>query len=124
MPDDLLQFKTHHHLKERLQLSILSGRSILITQIRPDDVHIGLRDYEISLLRLLEKVTNGSTIEISVTGVCLCRVTRLTRSRNVTFVPPRLVAWRFLLAYLPPRPVAKLLSGRAHPVGALLQESL
>jgi RNA 3'-terminal phosphate cyclase-like protein len=69
MPDDLLHFKTHHHLKERLQLSILSGRSILITQIRPDDVHIGLRDYEISLLRLLEKVTNGSTIEISVTGV-------------------------------------------------------
>ena len=26
-------------------------------------------DYEISLLRLLEKVTNGTVIEISVTGM-------------------------------------------------------
>ena len=28
-------------------------------------------DYEVSLLRLLEKVTNGTVIEISVTGMSL-----------------------------------------------------
>ena len=31
-----------------------------------------LADYEISLLRLLEKVTNGTVIEISVTGSTSC----------------------------------------------------
>ena len=38
-------------------------------QIRPEDVQVGLRDYEVNLLRMVEKVTNGSTIEISVTGM-------------------------------------------------------
>ena len=64
----LLRFKSHHHLAQRLVLAILSGKSIKVDDIRPDDVQVGLRDFEISLLRLVEKVTNGSTIEISVTG--------------------------------------------------------
>ncbi len=34
-------------------------------------------DYEISLLRLLEKVTNGTVIEISVTGMLLLLLTSL-----------------------------------------------
>lgn len=66
---DLLRFSTHHNLRQRLLLSILSGKSIRIDQIRSDDAHVGLREYEINLLRLVEKVTNGSTIEISVTGM-------------------------------------------------------
>lgn len=65
---DLLRFQGHRHLRQRLLLSVLSGRSIRVDGIRSDDVHVGLREYEISLLRLLEKVTNGSTIEINVTG--------------------------------------------------------
>ncbi|OCF75925.1 18S rRNA biogenesis protein RCL1 [Kwoniella mangroviensis CBS 8886] len=65
---DILRFTTHRHLRQRLLLSILSGKSIRVDGIRSDDVHVGLRDYEINLLRLAEKVTNGSTIEISVTG--------------------------------------------------------
>ena len=65
---DILRFTSHHHLRHRLVLSILSGKSMLVTSIRPDDVHVGLREYEINLLRLVEKVTNGSTIEISATG--------------------------------------------------------
>ncbi|KAK4687364.1 RNA 3'-terminal phosphate cyclase-like protein, partial [Tremellales sp. Uapishka_1] len=65
---DLLRFTTHHSLRQRLLLSILSGKSIRIDGIRSDDVHVGLRDYEINLLRLVERITNGSTVEISVTG--------------------------------------------------------
>ncbi|KAL7422546.1 hypothetical protein Q5752_003194 [Cryptotrichosporon argae] len=67
-PSDILRFTSHRHLRQRLVLSILSGRSIRVDAIRSDDVHVGLREYEINLLRLVEKVTNGSTIEISVTG--------------------------------------------------------
>jgi RNA 3'-terminal phosphate cyclase-like protein len=65
---DLLRFSTHKYLRQRLVLSILSGRSIRVDGIRSDDVHVGLRDYEVNLLRLIEKITNGSTIEISTTG--------------------------------------------------------
>jgi RNA 3'-terminal phosphate cyclase-like protein len=65
---DVLRFSSHRHLRQRLLLSVLSGRSIRIDGIRSNDVHVGLREYEINLLRLIEKVTNGSTIEISVTG--------------------------------------------------------
>jgi hypothetical protein len=65
---DLLRFTGHAHLRQRVLLSILSGKSIRIDGIRSDDVSVGLREYEINLLRLVEKVTNGTTIEISVTG--------------------------------------------------------
>jgi hypothetical protein len=65
---DILRFTSQRHLRQRILLSILSGRSIRVDAIRSDDVHVGLRDYEINLLRLVEKVTNGTTIEISVTG--------------------------------------------------------
>jgi hypothetical protein len=71
---DLLRFSTHRHLRQRILLSVLSGKSLRIDNIRSDDVHVGLREYEVNLLRLVEKVTNGSTIEISLTGQsCLFR---------------------------------------------------
>lgn len=65
---DTLQFTGHQFLKQRLVLSILSQRPIKITQIRAQDTSPGLMDFEISLLRLLEKATNGSHIVISHTG--------------------------------------------------------
>ena len=68
MSPDLLRFSTHHHLRQRIVLSILSGKSIRVDAIRSDDVHVGLREYEINFLRLIERITNGTTIEISVTG--------------------------------------------------------
>ncbi|KAJ7063400.1 RNA 3'-terminal phosphate cyclase domain-containing protein [Mycena amicta] len=64
-------FSGHQHLRLRLVLSILSGKPVRIDKIRSDDKNPGLRDFEISLLRLLEKVTNGTVIEISVTGTAL-----------------------------------------------------
>ncbi|KAF8077852.1 RNA 3'-terminal phosphate cyclase domain-containing protein [Lyophyllum atratum] len=67
----LLQFSGHQHLRHRLVLSILSGKHVRIDKIRSDDKNPGLRDFEISLLRLLEKATNGTIIEISVTGTAI-----------------------------------------------------
>ncbi|KAI0318824.1 18S rRNA biogenesis protein [Amylostereum chailletii] len=67
----LLHYSGHHYLRHRLVLSILSGKPLKVDQIRPDDKNPGLRDYEVSLLRLVEKVTNGTVIEISLTGTAI-----------------------------------------------------
>ena len=81
-----LNYSGHLHFRHRLVLSLLSGKAIKIDKIRPGDKNPGLRgmlseyslsgrhsteslDYEVSLLRLLEKVTNGTVIEISLTGM-------------------------------------------------------
>lgn len=74
----LIHFSGHQYLRHRLILSVLSGRPLRIEKIRSDDKNPGLRDFEISLLRLVEKVTNGTVIEISVTGVYI-----LSASKNV-----------------------------------------
>lgn len=86
MSASLLTFSGHEFLRQRLVLSILSGKHVKIDKIRPEDKNPGLRgkyvplfssstlpkylplDYEVSLLRLLERITNGTVIEISVTG--------------------------------------------------------
>jgi len=59
------------HLRARLVCSTLSGRPVRIDDIRPDDRNPGMRDFEASLLRLLEKLTNGCKIEINETGTSL-----------------------------------------------------
>ena len=53
----------------RLTVSLLSLRPVLIRNIRSDDTEApGLRPYEVSYLRLLDGITNGSRIEINATG--------------------------------------------------------
>ena len=52
-------------------LSLLSGRQIIVKDIRSQDENPGLSDYEMSLLKLLEKVTNGSVVNINKTGTRL-----------------------------------------------------
>ncbi|GAA6034776.1 hypothetical protein NBRC10512_000371 [Rhodotorula toruloides] len=42
--------------------------ALRIDRIRPDDDNPGLRVYEVSFLRLVEKLTQGSRVEISYTG--------------------------------------------------------
>ncbi|KAK9469592.1 RNA 3'-terminal phosphate cyclase/enolpyruvate transferase [Lipomyces arxii] len=61
-------FSSHVDFRMRLVLATLSGRTIKIDRIRSDDMEPGLKDYEVSFLRLLEAITNGSVIEISYTG--------------------------------------------------------
>ena len=64
----MLRFAGSEHFRQRLVCSTLSGKAIRIDDIRAQDQNPGLRDYEASLLRLLEKVTNGCIIEINETG--------------------------------------------------------
>jgi len=60
-----------NYLRQRLILSVLTSRPIKIVKIRYKDNDPGLRDFESSLLRLLDKITNGSKIEVSDTGTSL-----------------------------------------------------
>ncbi|EXJ57958.1 18S rRNA biogenesis protein RCL1 [Cladophialophora yegresii CBS 114405] len=67
-----LRFSSHKQLTSRLILATLLGRAVRIDQIRPNSpTNPGLAPHEISFLRLLEAVTNGSHIEVSYTGTVL-----------------------------------------------------
>lgn len=67
-----LKFTGHRSLCNRLLLATLHGRPIHISGIRSTSpTSPGLSPSEISLLRLLERLTNGSHIEISYTGTTL-----------------------------------------------------
>ena len=70
-----LQFEGSNFFRMRLGLSVLSGRAITIGKIRDRDESPGLRECEASLVRLVDKITNGSRVEINETGT------------RITFVP-------------------------------------
>ncbi|GMH33789.1 hypothetical protein BSKO_01623 [Bryopsis sp. KO-2023] len=67
----LLTFKGHQHFRQRLLCATLSGRGIRIDDIRADEDSPGLRDYEASLLRLIERVSNGCVVDINSSGTSL-----------------------------------------------------
>jgi len=58
-------------LRQRLILSVLSAKPVKITKIRHKSEDPGIRDFEASLLRLLDKITNGSKMEVSDTGTSI-----------------------------------------------------
>jgi RNA 3'-terminal phosphate cyclase-like protein len=67
-----LRFTGHKHFAQRIVLSTLTGRPIRISQIRPNSpTKSGLAPHEVSFLRLLEAITNGSAIEFSYTGTTM-----------------------------------------------------
>ncbi|KAK4498707.1 hypothetical protein PRZ48_009217 [Zasmidium cellare] len=64
-----LKFTGSKHLIQRLVLATLTGRAIRISQIRASShTAPGLAPHEVSFLRLLDAITNGSVIEFSYTG--------------------------------------------------------
>ena len=71
MKADILTYDGHEHLRHRLVLALLAGKTIRFRNIRVDDDHVGLAEFEISFLNMLEKVTNGTVVEISYTGTGL-----------------------------------------------------
>lgn len=66
-----LFYKGSSFLKQRLVLSVLSGKPVKITDIRALDDEPGLREFEVSLVRLLDKITNGTIVELNETGTSL-----------------------------------------------------
>ncbi|SPO00847.1 related to RNA 3`-terminal phosphate cyclase-like protein [Cephalotrichum gorgonifer] len=67
-----LRFTGHRSFAHRLVLSTLTGRPVHISKIRSTSpTNPGLAPHEISFLRLLEAVTNGSTMQISYTGATM-----------------------------------------------------
>lgn len=72
VPQEPLRLYTQKSLAHRLILSTLTGRAVRFERIRPSSLtHTGLAPHEISFLRLLEAVTNGSQIVIGLTGTDL-----------------------------------------------------
>lgn len=65
---DVIPFQSCVNFRFRLVLATLAGKPIKITKIRSNEMNPGLKDHEVSFLRLLESITNGSHIEISYTG--------------------------------------------------------
>ena len=91
----LLKYTGHNRLRYRLVLSLLSRRPVRIDNIRSDDDEPGLRgafspthlaaranvfffaaEYEITFLRLMERISNGTVVEISYTGKGCCLAQR------------------------------------------------
>ena len=55
-------------LRQRLVYATLCGATLRVDDIRARDQSPGLKDYEASLLRLLEKISSGCIVEINETG--------------------------------------------------------
>ncbi|MBW0527070.1 hypothetical protein O181_066785 [Austropuccinia psidii MF-1] len=87
-PSRIIRFKGQTHLCYRLVLSLLSHKPIRIDDIRPDDQEPGLNEAEVSFLRLLEKLTNGTTVEISYTGTSLFFVPGTLTGGHITHQTP------------------------------------
>ncbi|BBN19949.1 RNA 3'-terminal phosphate cyclase-like protein [Marchantia polymorpha subsp. ruderalis] len=68
---DVLRVRGSQQLRLRLVLATLSGSTLRVDDIRARDAAPGLRDHEASLLRLLEKISHGSSVEINETGTKL-----------------------------------------------------
>eukprot|EP01116_Phalansterium_solitarium_P009972 TRINITY_DN24310_c0_g1_i1.p1 TRINITY_DN24310_c0_g1~~TRINITY_DN24310_c0_g1_i1.p1 ORF type:complete len:360 (+),score=113.93 TRINITY_DN24310_c0_g1_i1:101-1180(+) len=64
----VVRLKGCEAFRNRIVLATLSGRRVVIDDIRIDEENPGLRDFEASFLRLIEKVTNGCEIQINETG--------------------------------------------------------
>ncbi|GAB7354120.1 hypothetical protein MBLNU459_g4684t1 [Dothideomycetes sp. NU459] len=64
-----LRFSGAAHLPSRLVVSTLTGRPVRIAEIRTNSpTKPGLAPHEVSFVRLLDTITNGSAIKFSMTG--------------------------------------------------------
>ena len=69
---EFLRFEGHRSFTRRLTTATLTGRPVHIAKIRSTSpTNPGLAPHEISFLRLLEAVTNGSSTQISYTGTTI-----------------------------------------------------
>lgn len=59
-------YKGSNHLKQKLILATISGKAVKITDIRKSAD--GIHEFEINLIRLIDKLTNGTHIKLSPCG--------------------------------------------------------
>ncbi|XP_024878230.1 probable RNA 3'-terminal phosphate cyclase-like protein [Temnothorax curvispinosus] len=67
----ILIYEGSNYLRYRLLLSTLSGKAVKIVNIRTKNDDPGLKEYEISFIHLLDKMTNGTKIELNETGTSI-----------------------------------------------------
>ena len=68
---DVIKLRGAKDLRSRLVLATLARKKLEISGIRSDDESPGLRKEEASFVRLVDKLTSGSRIEINETGTTL-----------------------------------------------------
>lgn len=61
-----LNFKGSHHMKQKLILATISGKSMKISDIRKETN--GIQEFEVNVIRLIDKLTNGTMIKIKPSG--------------------------------------------------------
>lgn len=76
-------FEGCNFFRQRLVLATLSGTPIRITKIRCEDDEPGLVEHETSFLNLINKLTNGSKIEINESGTQVLYVPGLLMGGDV-----------------------------------------
>lgn len=64
-------FKGSNFFRQRLLLATLSGKAVKIEEIRHTREEPGLKEFEVNLIRLLDKITNGTRVELNETGTSL-----------------------------------------------------
>lgn len=67
----IITYKGSSFLRQRLLLSVLSGKPVRVLEIRTLHDEPGLQEFEVNLIRLLDKITNGTIIELNETGTSL-----------------------------------------------------
>eukprot|EP01104_Vermistella_antarctica_P011383 TRINITY_DN3170_c0_g1_i4.p1 TRINITY_DN3170_c0_g1~~TRINITY_DN3170_c0_g1_i4.p1 ORF type:complete len:360 (+),score=70.84 TRINITY_DN3170_c0_g1_i4:1460-2539(+) len=86
---DTLHFKGAKNLRHRIVCSLLSRRTVCFSELRSLSETPGLRDYEVSFLRMIEKITNGTFVEINETGTKLrFKPGFIVGGRNITHSCP------------------------------------
>lgn len=64
----VLVYEGSNFFRQRLTLATLSGKTVKIKNIRTRGEEPGLNEYEANFIRLLDKICNGSHIEVNETG--------------------------------------------------------
>ncbi|KJE90878.1 RNA 3'-terminal phosphate cyclase-like protein [Capsaspora owczarzaki ATCC 30864] len=66
-----LRYSGAAYFRQRIVLSVLSGRPVRIDNIRSTEDSPGLSEYEANFLKLIDKLTNGSQTDINYTGTAV-----------------------------------------------------
>lgn len=64
-----LSFEGCNLFRQRITYSLLSGTPIKIFNIRPFDDSPGITDFEVKLISIIENITNGTVVQINLTGI-------------------------------------------------------